>query len=404
MTPTLQIQLSLSTSRPLHLAVALEGAGWHPSAWREPGARPDELFSARYWTDLVREAADGLLDLVTIEDSHRLPEGLPGDSGGRVGQVRGRLDAIMIAARVAPVTRHVGIVPAASTVVSEPFLLSTQIATLDFASRGRAGWLAQVESDPRDAGYVGPRAVPEGLAVLDEAADYVEVVRQLWDSWADDAEIRDAVSHRFFDRSRVHRIDFAGKYFRVTGPSITPRPPQGQPIVAMLAPGGARSVVASFSADVLFVRRRDELGLRDERESIDDALCAVGREPPTARVLADVVVYLDQDGSQAAERKLRLDALDGERHDPDALVFTGTPAQLADQLLDWRALGYDGFRLLPAATAHDLRAVTRSLVPELQRRGAFRTGYEAETLRGLLGLGRPDSRYAPRVSAGAAAP
>lgn len=378
--------------------MALDGAGSHPAAWREPGARPAELFTGRYWLDRVRQAQDGLLDFVTIEDSDRLQSSRGDGPEGRVDQVRGRLDATLIAAWVAPRTRCLGIVPAAGTTLTEPFLLSTQIATLDFVSRGRAGWLAQVSAGPGDAAYVGPRSVAVGDAGWAEAGEHIEVVRRLWDSWEDGAEIRDAPTNRFFDRRRVHHIDFVGEHLRVKGPSITPRPPQGQPIVAMLAGTGPATEIAVRHADVIFVTAQDEHGLATERRRIDELATAAARDPSSLRVLADIVVFLDPDASAARERRDRLDRSDRAAHRFDTLVFTGTPAQLADRLIGWLEPGYHGFRLRPGTVPHDLQAINRALVGELQLRGAFRRRYEAGTLRELLGLGRPDSRYGPGLT------
>ena len=116
----------------MHLAVALDGAGWHPAAWREPRARPGELLTARYWTDVVAEAQRGLLDFVTIEDGFSV-------QSSRTDEVTGRLDAVLIAARVAPLTRGIGLVPTVIVTHTEPFHVSKAIATLDYASKGRAG-------------------------------------------------------------------------------------------------------------------------------------------------------------------------------------------------------------------------------------------------------------------------
>ena len=118
---------------------------------------------------------------------------------------------------------------------------------------------------------------------------------------------------------------------------------------------------------------------------------AAGRAGETIHILADLVVFLGED---AAGRKHRLDERAGEEYASDAALFTGTPAQLADLLQEWQLAGLSGFRLRPGVIPDDLEAITRNLVPELQRRGAFRTAYEAGTLRGLLGLGRPANRYA----------
>src|SRR5438128_2530633 len=123
----------------LHLAVALDGTGWHPASWREPDARPRDLLTAGYWADLVTEAERGLLDLVTIEDTLGLQSSDPRLPDQRTDQVRGRLDAVLVAARVAPLTRHIGIMPTQVVTHTEPFHASKAIATLDYVSTGRAG-------------------------------------------------------------------------------------------------------------------------------------------------------------------------------------------------------------------------------------------------------------------------
>ena len=180
-------------SRPLHLAVALDGTGWHPASWREPDARPTDLLSARYWTDLIVQAERGLLDFVTIEDALTPQYDDPSHADDRVDRVRGRLDAVLIASRVAPLTRHIGLVPTAVGTHTEPFHLSKAIATLDYVSSGRAGIRVQVTASPEAARHFGRRDITQtsGADLLAEAADYVEVLRRLWDSWEDDAEIRD---------------------------------------------------------------------------------------------------------------------------------------------------------------------------------------------------------------------
>jgi alkanesulfonate monooxygenase SsuD/methylene tetrahydromethanopterin reductase-like flavin-dependent oxidoreductase (luciferase family) len=362
-------------SQGLHLAAALDGAGWHPAAWREPDARGKELFTAGYWADLGVEAERGLLDFITIEDALSI-------QSARADQVQGRLDAVLIASRVAPHTRHVGLVPTAVATHTEPFHLSKAIATLDYVSTGRGGLRVRVSASGDEAGHFGRREVPSREDLFDEAADYVEVVRRLWDSWEDDAEIRDVATGRFIDREKLHYIDFEGRWFSVKGPSITPRPPQGQPPVAVLAHLPVADQLAARGADIVLVTPHDVEQVRaieaDER----------------MRVFADLVVFLDIDAKAAADRKARLDELDGAEYISDALIFTGTPAQLADQLVDWHAAGVTGFRLRPGAVPHDLTAITRGLVPELQQRGVFRREYEAATLRGLLGLDRPANRYA----------
>jgi alkanesulfonate monooxygenase SsuD/methylene tetrahydromethanopterin reductase-like flavin-dependent oxidoreductase (luciferase family) len=230
--------------------------------------------------------------------------------------------------------------------------------------------------------------------LFDEAADYVEVLRRLWDSWEDDAEIRDVATGRFIDRDKLHYIDFEGAHFSVKGPSITPRPPQGQPLVAALAHATVPYELVARSADLGFVTPGGADDARAILAEIRAAQASAGRADETVHVFGDLVVFLDDDPGAAADRKARLDERAGAEYSSDARVFTGTPAQLADLLEELRDAGLTGFRLRPAALPYDLEQITRHLVPELQRRGAFRTAYEASTLRGLLGLTRPANRYA----------
>jgi alkanesulfonate monooxygenase SsuD/methylene tetrahydromethanopterin reductase-like flavin-dependent oxidoreductase (luciferase family) len=402
---------------PLHLAVALDGAGWHPAAWREPDAQPDRLFTAAYWVDLAQRAERGLLDFVTIEDSLNLQSDDHFGRDERTDRVRGRLDAVLIAARTAPRTRHIGFIPTAVTTHTEPFHISKAIATLDYVSAGRAGVRVQVAGRADTAAHFGRRQVPplsvERLADpdvrrliadhFDEAAEYVEVLRRLWDSWEDDAEIRDVATGRFIDRDKLHYIDFEGRWFAVRGPSITPRPPQGQPVVAALGHATVPYRLIARSADIGFVTPHDRASASEIIAEIRSEQALAGREDETLHVFGDLVVFVDDSAAAARARRERLDELArgancSVAYASDAHIFAGTAPQLADLLLDWREAGLAGFRLRPAALPHDLARITGALVPELQRRGAFRAAYPDAigpgTLRGLLGLPRPANRYA----------
>jgi alkanesulfonate monooxygenase SsuD/methylene tetrahydromethanopterin reductase-like flavin-dependent oxidoreductase (luciferase family) len=390
--------------------VALDGLGWHPAAWRASTADPRAPFTPGYWVDLVAEAERGLLDLVTVEDSPGLQSTRPDGPDGRVDRLRGRLDAVQVAARVAPVTRHIGLVPAVDTIHTEPFHVSTAVATLDHVSQGRAGWRPQASARSSEARHFGRRELPElepdrladpPVAALvaelfAEAADAVEVVRRLWDSWQDDAVIRDLPTGRFVDRDRLHYTDFTGRWFSVRGPSIVPRPPQGQPVVAVLAHGPTGYAFAAGSADLVLVTPVGAGEVETVLAGVRGAEAAAGRAGPPLRVLADLAVLLAETPSAARRRRDRLDTLAGSPWDGgDAPLFTGTPGQLADLAAEWHGAGVQGFRLRPAVLPEDLTAITRALVPALQERGLFRSGYPGGTLRDLLGLPRPTNRYTP---------
>jgi alkanesulfonate monooxygenase SsuD/methylene tetrahydromethanopterin reductase-like flavin-dependent oxidoreductase (luciferase family) len=391
-----------------HLALALDGAGWHPAAWREPDAEPHRLLDPRRWVEIVQEAERGFLDLVTIEDSLALQDTGYGPPEQRTDQVRGRLDAVLLAARIGPLTSHIGLVPAATTTHTEPFHLSKAIATLDYVTAGRAGWRVQVSARPSEAAHFGRRDLsgfrledyqagdPDAVRLVgdlfDEAADSVEVVRRLWDSWEDDAIIRDAASGRFIDRDKLHYIDFEGRFFSVRGPSITPRPPQGQPLVVALGHAPVPYRLGARATDVLFVTPQDDAQVTGILAEVRAEEIAVQRPQPL-QVWADLVVFVDENRSVASARKAALDERAGAELVSDARIVVGGAVEIADLIEQWTSLGIEGFRLRPGAIPHDVRSVVRLLAPELQRRNLFRTRYEADTLRGLLGLERPASRY-----------
>jgi alkanesulfonate monooxygenase SsuD/methylene tetrahydromethanopterin reductase-like flavin-dependent oxidoreductase (luciferase family) len=364
------------TDQQLHLAVALDGYGWHPQAWRatlasDPAVPP--VLSGRYWAELAATAERGLLDFLTIDDTLMPQPGRRERISAR--RLAGRADAVLVAARIAPATQHIGLIPVATVTHTEPFHVSKSIATLDYASHGRAGWQPRVSATAHEAALFGRRdGSPHPL--FDEAADHVEVVRRLWDSWEDDAIIRDVSTGRYVDRDKLHYVDFTGKYFSVKGPSITPRPPQGQPVVAVLAHAGPVYEFAAASADVVFITPTDGTTVG----SILGEVRAAGGA--RLKVFADVVASFDG----------RADLGDFLS---DALIFAGSATQLVDMLLDWQRLGIDGVRLRPAVNATDLPVIVDQVVPLLQRAGRFRAGYvDGETLRARLGLPVAPNRYA----------
>ncbi|OSC42770.1 LLM class flavin-dependent oxidoreductase [Mycobacterium decipiens] len=359
----------------LHLAVALDGYGWHPQAWRATpasGSAARSVLSGGYWADLAVSAERGLLDFLTIDDTLMPQPGRRERIDPR--RLAGRADAVLVAARIAPGTRHIGLIPVATVTHTEPFNVSKSIATLDYVSHGRAGWQARVSVTTHEAALFGRRdgsLAPDTL--FGEAAEYVEVVRRLWDSWEDDAVIRDVATGRYIDTEKLHYVDFTGRHFSVRGPSITPRPPQGQPVVAALAHAVPGYEFAAASADIVFITPTDQA-----------AVCAILDEVRAAggarlKVFSDVLVSFGGDSDFRS----------------DALVFSGCATELVDMLLDWQRLGIDGARLRPAVNATDLPVIVGEVVPLLQRAGRFRTRYrDGETLRERLGLPVAPNRYA----------
>lgn len=237
-------------------------------------------------------------------------------------------------------------------------------------------------------------ALPDSVVELfDEASDAVEVVRRLWDSWEDDAEIRDIPNRRFIDRDKLHYIDFEGRFFSVRGPSITPRPPQGQPVVTALAHHPTVYSFAARAADLVFVTPSIDAGPAPILAQV--AAAAADRTGERLRVYADLVVFLDAETETGAARLARLNDWDGSEFSSDAAVFTGSAEELVQLLTQWSEQGVDGFRLRPGVAVDDLTTIADHLVPALRERGLARTDYPGGSLRALLGLSTTvPNRYA----------
>jgi alkanesulfonate monooxygenase SsuD/methylene tetrahydromethanopterin reductase-like flavin-dependent oxidoreductase (luciferase family) len=244
---------------------------------------------------------------------------------------------------------------------------------------------------------VGARPAPSGDEAFAEAADVVEVVRRLWDSWEDDAIVKDVATGRYVDRDKLHYVDFEGGTFSVKGPSIVPRPPQGQPVVAVLAHVPEADDLAARGADLVFVTPAPG-GEAARVAEIRAAEARVDRRGEPLRVVADLVVFLDGTASAAAARRDRLDERLGREWRTDAMVFTGTGTELAERILAGREAGLDGWRLRPGEMAPDLTRIADGVAHALRAAGVrpplAADGAAPGSLRARLGLPRPASRYA----------
>ncbi|WP_029947106.1 LLM class flavin-dependent oxidoreductase [Leifsonia aquatica] len=385
----------------LIVAVALEGAGWHPAAWRDAGIAASTVFRPSYWVEQARRAEAAGADFLTFEDA------LSVATPTRPDRLRGRLDALQLANFVARRTERVGLVPTTSVLESEPFHASTQLATLDFTSEGRAGWKVQL-GRPGESANIGRRSLPElGPALLDapdgldqlarlfdEGAEFVAVVRRLWDSWEDDAVIRDAATGRYLDRSKLHHVDVEGAAIRVAGPSITPRPPQGQPVISVLAHAEIPYRLAVRAADLVYITPVDAADAARIVDTVRTLEKTERFEPDPVRIVADLVVLLEPDAADARRRLARWDDQDGEPFASDAAVHATDPESLADRIAELADTGIDGVRLRPASVHRDLPAIGDLLIPALRRRGLVDERPRGGTLRDRPGLDRPRNRYA----------
>ncbi|WP_284755273.1 LLM class flavin-dependent oxidoreductase [Arthrobacter sp. efr-133-R2A-120] len=368
--------------QPGFLALELDGDGAHPAAWRKARHAPDELLNGSRIRNTVLAAESAGFHVATFADG----SGTDGSgAGGR--DVAGRLNALQRAAFAGPVTSSIVLVPEVDTVYTEPFHISTQLASLDYVSGGRAGWLVAASGSAEEAAAVG-RSFVEGAALAQEAAASVEVSRRLWDSWEDDAVIRDVPTGRYLDVDKLHYVDFetpadfAGAGYSVKGPSIIPRPLQGQlPVVA-------QADLLPSDVDVVLVSAPTPSLLAAEVAEVRARLTADGAG---AAVVAELDVVLDSRGQSASARLAELDAF--TPWSSSRARFVGTAAELADFLAKLLAVA-DGIRLHPAVLDVELEELAQLVLPELRRRGVLKPVAQGGTFRELLGLERPVSRYA----------
>lgn len=374
------------TKRPeqLILSASIDGLGFHPGASAQ--AQPQRLTELDHYRQLVQAAERGLLDFVLLHDTRAFAQ----------GQTFGRLDALSVLSRLAPETSRVGLALSKPTTYSEPFTVSRELATLDFVSNGRAAWEATTNATDAEAQNFGKhRAAPHDER-LSTAEEYIEVSRKLWDSWEDDAVITDGERGLYLDPNKLHHINHVGEHFRIRGPQITYRPPQGHVVVVQVDRGDAGEPLSAALADVLILHHATLEEAQAAYAQYQAEAAAVGRE---VRILQAILPIIGATEAEAQARAADYDAvaakLNGHAIHPRATQLHGTPAQIADTLAQWfEAHAADGFHLLPAALPKDLEELTRELVPELQQRGVFRTAYEGQTLRDHLRLERPENQYA----------
>jgi alkanesulfonate monooxygenase SsuD/methylene tetrahydromethanopterin reductase-like flavin-dependent oxidoreductase (luciferase family) len=363
------------------LALEVDGDGAHPAAWRVTGRAPAEVLTGERTVRAVRDAEIAGFHAVTFDDGRLAPAHGPA----------ARLDAVQRAAHAAPATRSIGLVPVVDAVYTEPFHVATQLASLDYVSSGRAGWIVSARGLAEEGAAVGRDAVPEAR-LGGEAADVVAANRRLWDTWEDDAVIRDRCTGRYLDRDKVHYADVTATRFSVKGPSIIPRPLQGQlPVWAptrLLDHSGAGDGLrldGSHGADAVLVSAADPEALL----SAAAARSVGGLDADT--VVAELAVVLDARGQTARERWDRLEAWETAPAGPAR--FAGTAADLVGYLAELLTVA-GGVRIHPAVLDIDAAELGHLVLPELRRAGLLAPTGPGRTFRQALGLARPASRFA----------
>ncbi|MEX5302394.1 LLM class flavin-dependent oxidoreductase [Kocuria sabuli] len=432
----------MTSPRQLHLNAFLFGAGHHQAAWRRPESPLEQLGDIAYWERLARTAERGLFDAVFFADGH---------SAGDVGSgPRWFLEPLTALSAMARATERIGLVSTVSTTFWTPFHAARMLASLDHISGGRAGWnvvTSMFDAEARNHGLPGMPPHDERYA---RAEEFVDVTLRLWDSWADDALVRDR-DGLHADPERVHPVGHAGEHFRVDGPLTVPRSPQGRPVLFQAGASGPGRDLAARCAEGIYAVAYDLPSAQEYTADLKRRVAAAGRDPGSVAVMPGLVAYVGSTEREALAQQAAVDALlpteqslaqlstfvqqDCSGWELDAPVpglpplegFTGpkgryatilrivaverptvrqllgrlaaggghctvvgTPEAVADRIEHWfRSGAADGFNLMPPTLPHALDDFVDHVVPVLQRRGLFRTGYTESTLRGHLRLPRP---------------
>ncbi|KPW82373.1 FMN-dependent oxidoreductase, nitrilotriacetate monooxygenase family [Pseudomonas congelans] len=439
-----------TTARQMKLGAFLMATGHHVAAWRHPDVPADAGLDFKHYRHLARVAEAAKFDALFVADS---VAAATGDIASRMAR-SDHFEPLTLLSALSAVTEHIGLIATATTTYNEPYHVARKFASLDHLSGGRAGWNLVTSDAAAEAQNFG-RAEHVGHAErYSRAREFHQVVTGLWDSWADDAFTRDKASGEYYDPARLHVLDHQGEHFRVKGPLNVARSPQGQPVVVQAGSSEVGRDLAAQTAEVVFTAQTSLASAQAFYADLKGRLSAYGRAVDSLKIMPGVFIVVAEtealaktkfesfqelveprvgvallgrmlgnfdlsgypldgplpelpltDSGQRSRQKLLTELADQESLTLAQLgrriaggrghySLIGTPEQIADELQRWFEQGAaDGFNVLVPHLPGGLEDVAQLLVPELQRRGLFRTEYEGTTLRENLGLQRPAYRF-----------
>jgi FMN-dependent oxidoreductase (nitrilotriacetate monooxygenase family) len=436
-------------TRKLRLGAFMRPATIHTGAWRYPGALPDSNFSLAHIKRFAQTLERGKFDAFFMAD-HLAVLNMPINALKR-SHTATSFEPFTLLSALAMVTEHLGLVATGSTTFDAPYHVARRFASLDHISGGRAGWNIVTTSNPDAALNFGLDEHMEHDERYRRAREFYDVVTGLWDSWADDAFVRDVEQGLFFDPEKLHRLDHKGKYYSVRGPLNIARPIQGWPVIVQAGGSEAGKQLAAETAEAVFAGQNNIDDARKFYADVKGRMGKVGRDPDHMKILPGCFVVIGSSLDEAQAKRDKLDSLvhwdsgiaslsivlghDASGFDPDGplpeipetnasqsgrervvalakrenltvrqlaqrvgsyggLAMVGTPTMIADQMEEWLTTNAsDGFNILFPFLPEGLDDFVNLVVPELQRRGIFRTEYEGKTLRENLGLPRPENRF-----------
>ena len=435
--------------RQLKLGAFMRPVSIHTGAWRYPGAWPDANFNFAHLKRLIRKLEAGKFDAFFMAD-HLAVLNMPTNALKRSHTVTS-FEPFTLLSALSQATDHIGLVATGSTTFDEPYHVARRFASLDHISGGRAGWNIVTTSNPDAALNFGLDDHMEHDERYRRAREFYDVVTGLWDSFSDDAFVRDVESGVFVDPAKMHVLDHKGKYFKVRGPLNIARPVQGWPVIVQAGASEAGKQLAAETAEAVFTGGGSLADAQKLYADIKGRMEKIGRDPEHLKILPGAFVVVGDSVDEAKDKLALLDSrvhydsaiaslsvilgTDASKFDPDGLLpeipetnasqsgrqrlvdaaardkltvrqlaqrvggygglkFVGTAKMIADQMEEWlTARGSDGFNIMFPFLPAGLDDVVDKVVPELQRRGIFRRDYEGATLRENLGLPRPKNRF-----------
>ena len=370
----------------------------HTGAWRYPGAFPDANFNFAHLKRFAQTLERGKFDAFFMAD-HLAVLNMPLDALKRSHTVTS-FEPFTLLSALAGVTEHVGLVATGSTTFDAPYHVARRFASLDHISGGRAGWNIVTTSNPDAALNFGLDDHMEHGERYARAREFYDVVTGLWDSWADDAFIRDADRGFYFDPDKLHVLDHKGKYLSVRGPLNIARPIQGWPVIVQAGASEAGRQLAAETAEAVFTAQANLAAGREFYADVKARAEKAGRSRDPDGPLPEIPESnASKSGRQRAielakREKLTVRQLAQRLGGYSGLAIVGTPATIADEMQEWLTTeASDGFTIMFPYLPGGLDDFVERVVPELQRRGLFRREYQGKTLRENLGLPRPANRF-----------
>jgi FMN-dependent oxidoreductase (nitrilotriacetate monooxygenase family) len=384
--------------RTMRLGLILAGADCHPARSGHPYVRADGVMEFKRLAHCAKVSEEGKLDFILLRGAAAVTNDHRPRNACSLKQDRVNLEPLTLAAALAAVTRHIGLVTAASTSLHHPFALARRLASIDHLSQGRAGWnvLTAATLDERLNHNLDETVGAEGC--YERAREFLSVVQGLFDGWEPGAFLRDRATGVYMDPAKMHRLHHAGPHFKVRGPIDVDRPPQGAlPIVCECTSDGDQGFAAEV-ADVVWDWQPSIENARAHYSSIKDRLAYCGRTSESLLMMASIMPIIGRTQTEAEDlfatlqSRLRTDVIDAPV--PDAVsresahfAIVGTPTLIADTMEEWFVTGAaDGFVIQLPYLSGGLGDLAYSVIPELQRRGLFRIDYEGDTLREHLGM------------------